>query len=89
MKNETQKLNVSDLAQKFHTLAQHQTILVAKLLAASETFNFRSRITWKNMMQQFMKRRNHSKIEWLESCPKVSHMSTTSNYSVSQTLSSI
>ena len=36
-----------------------------------------------------MKRRNHLKIERLGSCPKVSHMSTTSNYSGSQTLSSI
>ena len=89
MKNETQKLNVLDLAQKFHTSAQHQTSLVAKLSAVSETFNFRSRMTWKNMLQQFMKRWNLSKIERLWSCPKVSHISTTSNYSGSQSLSSI
>jgi hypothetical protein len=41
------------------------------------------------MLQQFMKRRNHSKTERLGSCPKVSHMSTTSNYYGSQTFSSI
>jgi hypothetical protein len=41
------------------------------------------------MLQQFMRRRNHSKIERLRSCTKLSHMSTTSNYSGSQTLSSI
>ena len=83
------KLNDSDLAQKFHTWAQHQTILVAKLLAVSETFNFESRISWKNMLQQFMKRWNLSKIERLRFCPKVSHISTTSNYSGRQSLSCI
>ena len=50
---------------------------------------FRSRITWKNMLQQFMMRRNHLKTERLGSCPKVSTMSTTSNYSGSQSLSSV
>ena len=29
------KLNASDFAQKFHTSAQHQTILVAKVLFVS------------------------------------------------------
>ena len=52
-------------------------------------FNFQSRITWKNTLQQFMKRWNLSKIERLGSWPKVSHISTTSNYSGSQSLSSI
>ena len=83
------KLNDLYLAQKFHTWAQHQTILVAKLLAVSETFNFESRISLKNMLQQFMKLRNHIKTERLGSCPKVLHLSTTWNYSGSQTLSSI
>ena len=36
-----------------------------------------------------MKMRNHPKIERLGCCPKVSHISTTSNYSGIQTLSSI
>ena len=52
-------------------------------------FNFQSRITWKNTLQQFMNRWNLSKIERLGSWPKVSHISTTSNYSGSQSLSSI
>ena len=50
---------------------------------------FWSRIRWKNTLLQFMKRWNLPEIERLWSCPKVSHISTTSNYSGSQSLSSI
>ena len=75
------------LKKTFFTWAHHQTILVAKVKTVSDTFSFRSRITWKNMLQQFMMRRNHLKTERLGSCPKVSHISTTSNYSGSQSLS--
>ena len=40
------------------------------------------------MLQQFMKLKNNLKMESLGSCLKVSHMSTTSNYSGGQTFSS-
>ena len=75
-----------------HVAAVHEEKEPFKCDVCDYSFQLKSRTytsSGKNMLQQFMKRRNHSKIERFGSFPKVVHMSKISNYSGSRTLRKI